>query len=97
MGFARGLASPRCYRHSSRDLNCDVHGDDFLFADMESDLKWARQQMKKSFLVKVTGRIGGDKQDVRNVRVLDRVLSWKSGGVQLEADPRHQEIMISEL
>ena len=53
--------------------------------------------MKNSFLVKVTGRLGGDKQDVRELRVLNRVLSWKSGGFQLEADPRHQEILISEL
>ena len=40
---------------------------------------------------------GGDKQDVRELRALNRVLSWRSGGIQLEADPRHQEILISEL
>ena len=74
-----------------------VHGDDFVFTGVESDLEWARQQMEKSFLVKVIGRLGGDKQDVGELRVLDRVLSWRSGGIQLEADPRHQEILISEL
>ena len=41
--------------------------------------------------------LGSDKQDVRELRVLNRVLSWRSGGIQLEADPRHQEILISEL
>ena len=96
-GFVRGSASPCCYRHSSKDLSCVVHGDDFVFAGVESDLEWARQQMEKSFLVKVIGRLGGDKQDVRELRVLNRVLSWRSGGIQLEADPRHQEILISEL
>ena len=62
-------------------------------------LTWTgpRQQMEKSFLVKVIGRLEGDKQDVREIRELNRVLSWRSGGVQLEADPRHQEILISEL
>ena len=96
-GFVRGSASPCCYRHSSKDLSCVVHGDDFVFAGVESDLEWARQQMEKSFLVKVIGRLGGDKQDVRELRVLNRVLSWRSEGIQLEADPRHQEILISEL
>ena len=96
-GFVRGSASPCCYRHSSKDLSCVVHGDDFVFAGVESDLEWARQQMEKSFLVKVIGRLGGDKQDVRELRVLNRVLSWRSGGIQLEANPRHQEILISEL
>ena len=35
-------------------------------------------------------------KDLRELRVLDRVLSWRTGGIQLEADPRHQEIRISE-
>ena len=74
-----------------------VHGDDFVFAGVESDLEWARQQMEKSFLVKVIVRLRGDKQDMRELRVLNRVLSWRSEGIQLEADPRHQEILISEL
>ena len=90
---SRGFA----YRHSSNNLSCVVHGDDFVLL-----LAWsltrsgARQQMEKSFFVKVIGRLGGDKLDARELRVLNRVLSWRSGGVQLEADPRHQEILISE-
>ena len=39
--------------------------------------------MEKSFFVKVIGRLGGDKEDVRELRVLNRVLSWRSGGIQL--------------
>ena len=31
------------------------------------------------------------------VRLLNQVLSWKGDGLRLEADPRHQEILISEL
>ena len=53
--------------------------------------------MEKSFLVKVFSHLGGDNEDVRELRVLNRVLSWRSGGIQLEADPRHHEILISEL
>ena len=36
--------------------------------------------MEKSFLVKVIGRLGGDKQNVRQLRVLNRVLSWTCVG-----------------
>ena len=53
--------------------------------------------MEKSFLVKVIGRLGGDRQDVQELRVLNRVLCWRSDGIQLEADPRHQEILTSGL
>ena len=38
-GFVRGLATPCCYRHSSKDLSCVVYGDDFVFAGVESDLE----------------------------------------------------------
>ena len=38
-GFVRGLASACCYRHSSKDLSCVVHGDDFVFSGVESDLE----------------------------------------------------------
>ena len=41
MGFARGLASPCCYRHCSKRF----------FARVESDFEWVRQQIWKSFLV----------------------------------------------
>ena len=34
-----------------------------------------RQQMEKNVLVEVIGRLGGDKQDVRELRILYRVLS----------------------
>ena len=36
--------------------------------------------MEKGFLFKVIGRLGGDKQDVRDLRVLNRFLSWKNRG-----------------
>ena len=45
-GFVRG-SSPCFHRHSSKVLSCGVHGDDFVFACVESDLAWARQQMEK--------------------------------------------------
>ena len=70
-----------------------------LFAVDSLDVLTLRNSfvIKKKILVKVCGRLGDDKQDVRELRVLDRVLSWRSGGIQLEAGPRHQEILISEL
>ena len=64
---------------------------------VESDLEWARQQMETNIPCLKVICVGGNRHDVCDLRVLNRVLSWKSGGVQLEADPHHQEILISEL
>ena len=86
-----GLAGPCFNRLSTEHQSCVVPEDDFAFAGVETDLECARRQMEKSFLVKVIGRLRGDEQYVHELRVLNRVLSWKG------TDPRHQEILISEL
>ena len=96
MWFRKGKASPCCYEHKTRDLRCIVHGDDFVFVRPEEELRWAQKQMEANFLVKVIGQLGGDKEDLSELRVLNRVLRWTSGGIRLEADPRHQEILVSD-
>ena len=39
MKFVSGLVSPWRYRHSSKDLSCVAHGDDFVFVGVETDLE----------------------------------------------------------
>ena len=51
--------------------------------------------MEASFLVKVIGQLGGDSNDLKELRVLNRVLRWTETGILLEADPRHQEILVA--
>ena len=95
MGFVRGKASPCCFRHVTRDLRCIVHGDDFVFVGPEAELRWAQKRMEASFLVKVIGQLGGDSGDLAELRVLNRIFRWTSDGILLEADPRHQEILVA--
>ena len=51
--------------------------------------------MEKSFFGKAIGRPGGDQRDLQEV--VDRVLCWGPSGIQLEADPRHQEILAADV
>jgi hypothetical protein len=97
LGFVQGLASPCCFRHSSRDLRCVVHGDDFVFAGPVGELDWVRARMAESFLTKVVGRLGGGAGEVRELRILNRVVRWMTDGLRYEADPRHAEILVRGL
>ena len=97
MGFMRGAASACCFQHHSRDLRCVVHGDDFVFVGPDDELLWVGAEMRKSFLIKEIGKLGGDADDMQELRVLNRVLRWETWGVRIEADPRHQEILIDGL
>jgi hypothetical protein len=41
--------------------------------------------------------LGPGKDESREVRILNRILSWTEEGIQYEADPRHAEIMMHEV
>jgi hypothetical protein len=97
LGFAQGRASPCCFQHSSRDLRCVVHGDDFVFAGPVGELNWARAMMAECFLTKVVGRLGGGAGEVRELRILNRIVRWADDGLRYEADPRHAEIVVRGL
>eukprot|EP00975_Prorocentrum_lima_P044736 9371200-Prorocentrum_lima.AAC.1 len=47
--------------------------------------------METHFLCKVEGRLGGGAGDLKEVRLLNRVIRWTPGGYLYEADPRHAE------
>ncbi len=74
-GFIQGVASPCVFVHSTRDLRCMVHGDDFIFAGEEGDLQWVKARMEESFLIKIVGLLGGDEGDIKEISVLNRVLT----------------------
>ena len=41
--------------------------------------------------------LGPDQEDMRQVKVPNRMLTWTKKGVEYEADPRHAEIVIESL
>ena len=46
---------------------------------------------------KVKGRLGPGKSDMKQMRVLNRVVEWKENSICYEADQRHAEIISEEL
>ena len=55
--------------HSTIDLICVVHGDDFTFAGTDASLKWVEERTHESCLMKVVGKLGGDAEDAREILV----------------------------
>ena len=53
--------------------------------------------MGEAFLCNVGGRLGGGPTDVRELRLLNRVIRWTPQGLIYEADPRHVEQLIRDL
>ena len=96
MGFTKGLSSPCSFFHQAWGLRTVVHGDDFLSEGPGENLKAMDEELRKSFALK-TEVLGGDHGDVQSLKVLNRQISWKSGEIHWEADPRHVEILARQL
>ena len=44
--------------------------------------------------MKALGRRGGGQGELKELRVLNRVIRWTPAGLKYEADPRHAEILV---
>ena len=97
LGFTRGRASPCVYHHKLRGLTCVVHGDDFTTLGTDRKLKWFHQQIQAHFEIKIRGIMGSGKDDVKEMRILNRIVRRTHEGFFWEADPRHAELLIREL
>ena len=97
IGFNRGVAGACCFYHPVRDISVVVHGDDFTALGEDSDLSWYEQGLANYFELKIRGRMGQDKDDCKEIRILNRILRLTDEGLRYEADPRHAEILIQSL
>ena len=96
-GFVNGVASPCVFHHEERDVRIVVHGDDFTVLGPETQLNWFREEIKRRFEVKFRGRLGPEDKDEKAIRILNRVVTWTTEGIEYEADQRHAEIIIEHL
>ena len=47
--------------------------------------------------VNIRGRLGNGSKDDKSMRILNRIIWWTNTGIDIEADPRHVEILIKEM
>ena len=74
IGFERGVASPCTFSHPERKLKCYIHGDDFVTMGLDHNLKWMKKELERHYELK-TQVLGPDASDLKQVRVLNRVIT----------------------
>ncbi len=70
-----------------------VHGDDFTALGSKSSLDWLREVIQHRMEVKFKGRL--ERRRPGAVRILSRIVTVASGGLEYEADERHAAIITS--
>ena len=96
MGFVAGRASPCCFLHVSRNISLVVHGDDLNALGLKADLDWYEAQLAKCFKPKIQGILGEICQ-LKEMRILNRIITLTEEGLLYEADTRHHELLIRNL
>ena len=95
-GFVQGKSNPCLFWHARKDVSIMVHGDDFVAVGEEKHLTDTRKALEDKYKLKVE-TLGDGSKDKKEIRILNKVVRYTSKGIELEADPRHAEIVIKEL
>ena len=96
LGFTRGAGYPCLFCHHDRGIWTLVHGDDYVSAGRPGKLAWLKAELEKCYETK-TQVVGPCESGMSEGKVLNRVLRWQPCGWELEADPRHCELVIEQL
>ena len=97
IGFAKGQASACTFWHERKELRVVVHGDDFTVLGWKDSLDWFWKNIQERFDCKHRGRLGPGKEDAKEIRILNRIVSWTKEGIEYEGDQRHVEICLRQL
>ena len=76
--FTQGANSPCLQRPKTRRSWYFVHGDDYVELCAEMDLEWYRQLVSQRFILKLRVYLGPAAYHKREMRILNRVLTWRS-------------------
>ena len=97
LGFVRGKTSPCTFYSKELDARLVVHGGDFTVLAQEHVIRYIADKMSERYKLKLRGALGPDSWDDRELVILDRIVRWQSDGIRYEPDPRHAEMIISQL
>lgn len=96
-GFIAGKYNPCTFLNEERGMRCLVHGDDFVCAGEVEQLEWFKKKLKERFEIKST-TVGMDQSagEVREARILHKVIRVTEKGWEYEADQRHADLIVKE-
>ena len=73
-----------------------VHGDDFVFVGSPDSTEWVRKELAKKFEIK-SKTLGQHPGNLKETRVLNRVIRVTERGWEYEADQRHADFIVEGL
>ena len=82
------------FYNSKTGVRAVVHGDDFTFAGVRSELERMRKWMAEWYEVKDRGIMGSGGGELKEVVILGRSVRWTREGLEYEADGKHRKTLM---
>ena len=95
-GYQQGVSNPCLFWHPAKEVTIMVHGDDFVAIGDDEQLAETERTLAQKYKIK-TEKLGAGAHDAKEVRVLNKVIRYTDEGLELEADPRHAELVVRDL
>ena len=95
-GFKQGKHSACLFFNETTGVAIMVHGDDFVAVGAPEHLATTEAALAQKYKIK-TETLGTDAGDVSEVKILNKIVRATATGLELEADPRHAELIVREL
>ncbi len=92
----KGVAAPTVFLDEARELGCVVQGGDFTFVGWQ-DFYLVAEYLRPFYELKVCGVVGGGPEDIQDVVILNRRLTWNGNVMTYEADPKRAEMVCDEV
>ena len=84
------------FTHDGLGIPTMVHGDDYVSSGSAAALDWLQQELETKYQTNTRLRKPTCESDSTEVKVLNRIIRCTEFGLELEADPRHCELIIEE-
>ena len=95
-GFKRGVTNPCLFWNPTTDVSIMVHGDDFVAVGEDDKVEQATKALKETYKLKVE-KLGNGDGEVKEVKILNKIVRLVDEGLEMEADPRHAELVVRAL
>ena len=95
-GYVQGSSNPCLFYNEALGVAVMVHGDDFVAVGPRQHLSQTRKTLEEKYKIKFQELGRGEGQDPE-LRILNKIVRMTPEGVELEADPRHAEMVIKDL
>ena len=102
MNFELGTWSPAIVCCCEREVCRFVHGDDFTFVGESTQLAWTESRVDEKPILKEEAVFGLGDGDDKTVTILILLVTWvclseSRNQIEIEADPRHREILLAQM